>query len=623
MSLIEFFLENKQILSWHENLTQKQRQLLLGFSGSAKSLAIASSVKNQNKILVMTSTYGEAERLVNDLISILGSDMVYPFLVDDSPMVEFLVSSQEKIFSRVEALRFLRDKSQKGILVCNMAASRLFLPDPQVFDNIVLKLEVGEECEQRELKNQLISLGYKKVTQVQSQGEFSLRGDILDIFETSQLSPYRIEFFGDEIDGIREFDADTQLSKDSQSQVLIYPASDILLTVEDYNRGQQFLEHEIDKTISPTLKSYLEEVFSCAKEQVLHVDIRKFLSVFYKKQWTLIDYLNQAPIIFDDFQKIMNQYDAFDKETASYFTEDLHNSKAVSSLKYFADVESQLKKYLPASFFSNFQKGLGNLKFDHLYQFNQYPMQEFFNQFSFLKEEIERYKKLKYTIVLQSSSQTELKKLSTILDEYSIKVDNSNQSEICKGTVNLVEGNLRHGFHFVDGNLVFITEYEIFKKKIKRKYRRQNISNAEILKDYNELQKGDYVVHQIHGIGQYLGIETIELKGIHRDYVSIQYQNGDRISIPVEQIQTLSKYVSSDGKAPKLNKLNDGRFKKAKQKVKNQVEDIADDLIKLYAERSQLEGFAFSKDDEDQVAFDEAFPYVETEDQLRSIEEIK
>ena len=194
MSLIEFFLENKQIQLWGEHLSLKQRELLIGLSGSAKSLAIASSVKYQNKILVMTSTYGEAERLVNDLISILGTDMVYPFLVDDSPMVEFLVSSQEKIFSRVEALRFLRDKSQKGILVCNMAASRLFLPDPQVFDNSVLKLEVGEECEQRELKINWFHLVIKKVTQVQSQGEFSLRGDILDIFETSQLSPYRIEF---------------------------------------------------------------------------------------------------------------------------------------------------------------------------------------------------------------------------------------------------------------------------------------------------------------------------------------------------------------------------------------------------------------------------------------------
>ena len=164
---------------------------------------------------------------------------------------------------------------------------------------------------------------------------------------------------------------------------------------------------------------------------------------------------------------------------------------------------------------------------------------------------------------------------------------------------------------------------EIYQKKIKRKIRRQNISNAERLKNYNELEKGDYVVHQVHGIGQYLGIETIEISGVHRDYVSIQYQNGDRISIPVDQIQMLSKYVASDGKTPKINKLNDGRFQRTKQKVQTQVEDIADDLIKLYAERSQLEGFAYSQDDENQEAFEQDFPYIETDDQLRSIEEIK
>ena len=124
------------------------------------------------------------------------------------------------------------------------------------------------------------------------------------------------------------------------------------------------------------------------------------------------------------------------------------------------------------------------------------------------------------------------------------------------------------------------------------------------------MEKGDYVVHQVHGIGQYLGLETIEISGVHRDYVSIQYQNGDRISIPVDQIQMLSKYVASDGKPPKINKLNDGRFQKAKQKVRQEVEDIADDLIQLYAERSQLQGFAFTPDDENQEAFDQAFPYV-------------
>ena len=137
------------------------------------------------------------------------------------------------------------------------------------------------------------------------------------------------------------------------------------------------------------------------------------------------------------------------------------------------------------------------------------------------------------------------------------------------------------------------------------------------------MEKGDYVVHQVHGIGQYLGLETIEISGVHRDYVSIQYQNGDRISIPVDQIQMLSKYIASDGKPPKINKLNDGRFQKAKQKVRQEVEDIADDLIQLYAERSQLKGFAFTPDDENQEAFDQAFPYVETDDQIRSIQEIK
>ena len=137
------------------------------------------------------------------------------------------------------------------------------------------------------------------------------------------------------------------------------------------------------------------------------------------------------------------------------------------------------------------------------------------------------------------------------------------------------------------------------------------------------MEKGDYVVHQVHGIGQYLGLETIEISGVHRDYVSIQYQNGDRISIPVDQIQMLSKYVASDGKPPKINKLNDGRFQKAKQKVRQEVEDIADDLIQLYAERSQLQGFAFTPDDENQEAFDQAFPYIETDDQIRSIQEIK
>ncbi|HEV1558969.1 TPA: transcription-repair coupling factor [Streptococcus pneumoniae] len=624
VTLLDLFSENDQIKKWHQNLTDKKRQLILGLSTSTKALAIASSLEKEDRIVLLTSTYGEAEGLVSDLISILGEELVYPFLVDDAPMVEFLMSSQEKIISRVEALRFLTDSSKKGILVCNIAASRLILPSPNAFKDSIVKISVGEEYDQHAFIHQLKENGYRKVTQVQTQGEFSLRGDILDIFEISQLEPCRIEFFGDEIDGIRSFEVETQLSKENKTELTIFPASDMLLREKDYQRGQSALEKQISKTLSPILKSYLEEILSSFHQKQSHADFRKFLSLCYDKTWTVFDYIEKdTPIFFDDYQKLMNQYEVFERDLAQYFTEELQNSKAFSDMQYFSDIEQIYKKQSPVTFFSNLQKGLGNLKFDKIYQFNQYPMQEFFNQFSFLKEEIERYKKMDYTIILQSSNSMGSKTLEDMLEEYQIKLDSRDKTNICKESVNLIEGNLRHGFHFVDEKILLITEHEIFQKKLKRRFRRQHVSNAERLKDYNELEKGDYVVHHIHGIGQYLGIETIEIKGIHRDYVSVQYQNGDQISIPVEQIHLLSKYISSDGKAPKLNKLNDGHFKKAKQKVKNQVEDIADDLIKLYSERSQLKGFAFSADDDDQDAFDDAFPYVETDDQLRSIEEIK
>ena len=397
-----------------------------------------------------------------------------------------------------------------------------------------------------------------------------------------------------------------------------------MLSDEDYLRAQKKIEEAVKASQDNHLKSYLEEILQDVKKRQLHPDSRKFLSYFYEKEWTILDYLpKHTPIFFDDFQKIMERNAQFEMEAATILTEDLQSSKAVSNQKYFVNAYPDFRNYKPATFLSNFHKGLGNLKFDSLYQFNQYPMQEFFSQFSLLKDEIDRYKKAGSTVILQASSLSALQSLHKTLQEYDIQVEYINDKEIHKNSVQLIQGNLNQGFNFVDQKLVLITEYEIFQKKVKRRVRRQNISNAERLKDYNELEKGDYVVHNIHGIGRYLGIETIEISGIHRDYVTIQYQNADRVSIPVDQIQLLSKYVASDGKTPKVNKLNDGRFQKTKQKVQHQVEDIADDLIKLYAERSQLEGFSFSGDDENQIEFDNDFPYVETEDQLRSIKEIK
>ena len=624
INMIHLFSENKQIADWKKNLNKETRQLLMGLSGSTKALSISSASEEHQKILIITSSYSEAEKLSSDLISLMGEEKVYSFLADDAPMAEFLFSSQEKIYTRLEALSFLLNENASGVLVSNLSASRLFLPEPKNFKNSILELKIGNEYNLDNVVNLLMRLGYKKESQVLSQGEFGLRGDILDVFDKDADYPYRLEFFGDEIDGIRIFDTETQMSIENLECILVKPASDILLNEADYLRAQHNIEEIIKVNQDSLLKAYLEEILVDIKNRQLHPDIRKFLSCFYEKEWTILDYLpKHTPIFFDDFQKIMERNAQFDLETAAILTEGLQNSKAFSNQHYFASSYQNFRNYKPATFFSNFHKGLGNLKFDYMYQFNQYPMQEFFSQFSLLKDEIERYKKSGATIVLQASSLSGLQALHKNLQEYDIQIDYVNDKNIHKNVTQLIQGNLSQGFNFVDEKLVLITEYEIFQKKVKRRVRRQNISNAERLKDYNELEKGDYVVHHIHGIGRYLGIETIEISGIHRDYITIQYQNSDRVSIPVDQIQLLSKYVASDGKIPKISKLNDGRFQKVKQKVQHQVEDIADDLIKLYAERSQLKGFAFSNDDEHQAEFDNDFPYVETDDQLRSITEIK
>ncbi|MET3559219.1 transcription-repair coupling factor (superfamily II helicase) [Streptococcus rupicaprae] len=625
MALLDLLRENKQISQWLKNLNQSKRQLVMGLSDSIKALVMASAVSDfDEKILIVTPNQNEAEKLTSDLESLLGANKVFHFFADDAARAEFVFASAERTISRLASLDFLRNKKESGIVVASVQACRLLLPNPVTFDTSYVELEVGQEYGMDSLVKSLVQLGYKKEGRVLTPGEFSLRGDILDIFPLNVEKPYRIEFFGDEVDSVRNFDITSQLSEENLDAVTISPASDILLASSDYQRSVKILSIEIDKADNQTLKSYLEELLASFKKEFRHEDQRKFLSFLYEKDWTLLDYLPKQSLIFlDDFHKIQDSHAKFDVELAQYLTDDLQNSKALLNQYYAASIYSQLRQYPSATFFSPFQKGLGNLQFDALFQFNQHKMQEFFSQIPLLSDELRRFGKSGYTILIQADSEQGLQNLQKTLQEYDIDLPFVSDRDIEKGEAQLVIGHLSSGFNFLDEKIALITSHEIFHKKVKRKTRRANLSNSERLKDYNELVAGDYVVHHVHGIGKFLGLETIEIGGIHRDYLTIQYQNSDRISLPIEQIELLSKYVASDGKEPKINKLNDGRFQKTKTKVQKQVEDIADDLIRLYAERSQLEGHAFAADDDHQVEFDQAFAYAETDDQLRSIAEVK
>lgn len=622
MKLTDLLANNRALMQWQRELNKSTRTLFTGIQGTIKTLLMATAFDSQpDKYIIITDNQYHASELYNDLSEFVGEEKVFQYFSDDNIFAEYAVASKERLAYRLDALSFLQNKQADGFLIIPIFALRNLLPDPDSFKAFNLLFSVGQEIDSDGLINQLSTIGFEKTQRVMSPGEFSKRGDILDIYPLDAENPVRIEFFGDEIDGIRYFDVENQRSLQELDTINIKPSSDFILSSADFERGVNHLSSLTN--LDEKQSSYLAEIIAAAKHQNYHADLRKFSEFFYEQQWTLLDYLpKHAPIFIDDFQKINEMDHKITQETAEFILSEKLLNRSIDGMHYLADNSHQIRNYKPATFFSNFQKGLGNLKFDLLHNFNQHSMQSFFGQMPLLQVELAHFIKTDYTVILAVSKEKETK-LTRGLHDVDVPFTLTRVDKIQTKVVNIVNLNLTNGFNLLDEKIAVITETEIFGKTKKRRTKRLNITNAERLQDYNELEVGDYVVHQTHGIGKYLGLETIEISGIHRDYLTIQYQNNDTISIPVDQVELLTKYTAGEGKPPKINKLNDGRWKRTVKSVTKQIEDISEDLIKLYAARESQRGFAFSPDDDNQREFDEAFAYTETDDQLRSVVEIK
>ncbi len=622
MKLTDLLANNRALMQWQRELNKSTRTLFTGIQGTIKTLLMATAFDNQpDKYIIITDNQYHASELYNDLSEFVGEEKVFQYFSDDNIFAEYAVASKERLAYRLDALSFLQNKQADGFLIIPIFALRNLLPDPASFKSFNLLFSVGQEIDSDGLINQFSTIGFEKTQRVMSPGEFSKRGDILDIYPLDAENPVRIEFFGDEIDGIRYFDVENQRSLQELDTINIKPSSDFILSSADFERGVNHLSSLTN--LDEKQSSYLAEIIAAAKHQNYHADLRKFSEFFYEQQWTLLDYLpKHAPIFIDDFQKINEMDHKITQETAEFILSEKLLNRSIDGMHYLADNSHQLRNYKPATFFSNFQKGLGNLKFDLLHNFNLHSMQSFFGQMPLLQVELAHFIKTDYTVILAVSKEKETK-LTRGLHDVDVPFTLTRVDKLQTKVVNIVSLNLTNGFNLLDEKIAVITETEIFGKTKKRRTKRLNITNAERLQDYNELEVGNYVVHQTHGIGKYLGLETIEISGIHRDYLTIQYQNNDTISIPVDQVELLTKYTAGEGKPPKINKLNDGRWKRTVKSVTKQIEDISEDLIKLYAARESQRGFAFSPDDDNQREFDEAFAYTETDDQLRSVVEIK
>ncbi|MFC4651654.1 transcription-repair coupling factor [Lactococcus nasutitermitis] len=621
MKLIEFFDQNLNIQAWERGFAKQERTLLTGLSGTAKALVMTNAYENTpDKYVIVTDNQFHANELYDELSTLLGEEKVFQFFSDDNVYAEFAIASKDRIAYRLEALNFLLDKEATGFLVVPFMALRSYLPTPENYQENYLLLAQGDEFPLSNLLELLTNAGYERTQRVMTPGEFSQRGDIVDLYPLDAENPVRLEFFSDEVDTIRSFDVESQRSLTSLSTLEIYPANDFLLTADEFTHGVNLLTKLSKKVTDEKEKSYFDELIAASSNHYYHQDLRKFAEYFYEKATSLLDYFpKNSQIFIDDFQKVNEMNNKIELELADFILSEKTMFRSFDGQKYLLDTISKVRSHKPATFFSNFQKGLGNIKFDKLYTFNEHSMQQFFGQMELFYTEVERFVKQEFTVVLTVSSE----KLRQSLQELELDLHEVDSDALQTGQINLIALNLSNGFNFIDEKLVVMTEKEIFGKVRKKRARRLNITNAERLKDYNELEVGDYVVHKNHGIGKYMGIQTIEISGMHRDYLTIQYDHGDTISVPVDHLELLSKYSAGEGKKPKINKLNDGRWRRTMTSVSKQVEDISEDLIQLYAERQAQKGFAFSADDSNQEEFDGGFAYVETDDQLRSVNEIK
>lgn len=557
---------------------------------------------------------------------------VYVFPVDEVLSAEMAFSSPEAREERVAALNAV-SQGKTGIYVLPVAALRKYLPEKKTWIANQFQWQIGDEIDLERLPQQLILMGYERQSMIGKPGEFSIRGSILDIYPLNAEYPVRIELFDVEIDSMRSFNVETQRSVETLQQVAILPTTELVFSAEDLAAGQKQLQELLNKRLAVTKeatdRAFLEDYFGQLASQwqagIPGESARYYTDLLYRQQTSVLDYFSEdAFLMVDDYARIMETNREIEREEAEWHTQKLAELRVFSEQQFGIDVHQLLQKEtFVTSFFSLFQKGMGNIRFQAIHQFQYRPMQQFFSQMGLLKVEIDRWEKQQQTVIFLVSDQERAKKLEQDLRDHDIYAVQTQQDRLFTGRTQIVVERLQSGFEMPQDKLVVVTEKEIFQKMNKKRARRQNVTNAERLKSYNELKAGDYVVHANHGIGKYIGMETLEVDGVHQDYMTILYQNEDKLFIPVTQLNLIQKYVASESKTPKINKLGGSEWAKTKRKVTAKIEDIADDLILLYAKRESEKGYAFQPDDAYQKEFEDAFPYSETDDQLRSTAEIK
>ncbi|RUT27725.1 transcription-repair coupling factor [Paenibacillus zeisoli] len=622
-ALIEAFSKDPDFESLSTGVTAGMKeQLISGLSGSSRQVMLAALHEQiQRPLLVVTHNMFSAQKIAEDLQEALSPDQVLLYPANELVAAEAAVSSPETLAQRIEVL-LKCSQGFRGIVVVPFSGVRRYVPVPEMLATAELKLVLGGTIQLDSFLTQMVELGYERVQRVENRGEMSVRGGIIDIYPLTSKLAYRIELFDEEIDSIRTFDPVDQRSVDQVKEVSLPPSKELIASGERLDRAAEAvsarladqLEKMTDRQAKLKLKEEISREIELMKEHVNFPELYKYISLIYPENKTLYDYMPEDTLlIMDEPARLLETGKQLERDEAEWHLHLFQNGKSLPELPLSVDSDIVIyERPFQTLFMSLFLRQVPHIQPQNILNFTSRTMQDFHGQMNVLKSEMDRWKKSGANVLMLASNEERIERMRRVLQDYNIDEPT------------LLQGNLQTGFELPSIHLVVITEGEMFSQK-QRKARKvgRSMDNAERIKSYTELKIGDYVVHQNHGIGKYIGIGTLEVGGIHKDYLHIMYAGGDKLSVPIDQIDLIQKYVGSEDKEPKVYKLGGTEWTRVKSKVQSSVQDIADELIKLYADRQASPGYGFEKDTPEQQEFEAMFPYDETRDQMRAIEEIK
>ena len=503
----------------------------------------------------------------------------------------------------------------------------------------VVSLKKGGFLQEAELAKRLVSMGYEKSYQVESPGQFSIRGGIVDVFDLTEENPYRIELWGEEIDSIRSFDVLSQRSIEKLQSITIYPATELVLAEERLEQGMKRLEAEAKKQEELFRKDFLTEEahrvhtqFSEVTEQVREFrnygSLEGYIKYFYPDAGSFAELFQGLPHVFflDEPARIKEHGAAMELEFRESMSHRAQKGYVLpTQMELLFSIEQIMGMLLkgPLAAVTAMEQKNTLFKPDFRYDVNARSIASYNNSFEALVKDLKRYKKNQYRVLLLSGSRTRARRLAQDLQEQELTAVYSEDPmrEVLPGEVLTCYGRVLKGFEYPLLKFVVISESDIFGAEKKKKKRKQY--QGQKIHDFSELKVGDYVVHESHGLGIYCGIETIEVEKVAKDYIKIEYRDGGNLYIPATGLDVIQKYASADAKAPRLNKLGTKEWTRTKTKVRGAVQEVARDLVELYAKRQESEGYAYGKDTVWQKEFEEMFPFEETEDQLAAIDATK